>query len=168
MTKQKKVWPKTVSSRSIQVPWMLSTGLFLLFLASLLMICPKAARSAEDSGAVISGESLDKPFGERKVLRGHIGSLNHEGLAFVYMKDAKNQTEHEMWLPFNKTVRFSGYSSQDDLKLGDEAVVTYEEDKKGTRRVLREINFVQHNEQPEQSEEAQAEPASSDETEAAE
>ncbi len=136
-------------SLNIQIPRSLSAGFFfLLLLLSIALTSGSRIARAEAKGAAVNSTEtqevfdITKPFGERRTQRGRIGAFNNDGMAFVTKVDKASRTENEMWLPFNETVRFIGYEDMSDLEQGDEAVVTYEEDKAKTRRVLREVNFV--------------------------
>jgi hypothetical protein len=145
---------------SLEIPRKTSVGFFFLtFIIVLSIALTSGVRLALAKSVEAPSADIEQPFGERKTLRGHIGSVNKEGIAFITRKDPAAKSEHEMWLPFNKKVRLSGYKEHKDIEQGDEAVITYEEDKERTKRVLREVNFVSKPTLPDEPESIEPEAA---------
>lgn len=113
-------------------------GLGMILTAAVLFSAlPQLVFANENSAIMVSSEVSDRPFGERKMLRGHIGGKSKEGLALEL------NPSQEMWFPYSAGMRLSGYLKEEDIQSGDEVIVTYEENTEKTKRVLREVNFVQ-------------------------
>ena len=156
MTKKiEKIWRENCAVKAkaltaeefVKIPRIYSVGFlflaaFLIFM-TIVLLKPSLIFAADEQGSVmVTTQTSEAPFGERKNMKGSVGSLNKQGMALVYKTDEATHAENEMWLPFDPGVRLSGYSALTDIQENDQVVVNYEEDSAKTKRIMREINFV--------------------------
>lgn len=64
---------------------------------------------------------------ERNELSGVISGITKSSVSLVYEKDKKKDIEYEAVFPINKDIQFEHLKSLNDLKIGDEVRIRFED-----------------------------------------
>ena len=82
-----------------------------------------------------------KMKGEVKKMQGVVSASSTGGVAVEYGVTADGGVS-EMWLPFTKAVKFTGYKNYTDIQYEDRVEVVFKEAKNASKRFLQEVKLL--------------------------